>query len=472
MDLTLATATVDRIWGESALPTLVDYIRIPAKSPAYDPDWAAHGHIAEAVDLIASWCRDRDLPEATVEVHELPGLTPVIVIEVPPHGGGDPDDTVLLYGHLDKQPEFTGWRDGLGPWTPVLDGDRLYGRGGADDGYSAFAALSAIEAVHAAGGAHTRLLVLIEACEESGSLDLPAHVDALRDRLGAVSLVVCLDSFAGDYETMWVTTSLRGLLGLDVRVRVLDEGVHSGVAGGAVPSSFRVLRHLLDRVEDSETGDLLLPELYVDIPDERRAEAEAAVAAGLDPLAGLPFAGTTRPEGDDPVDQLLATTWQPAMAVVGIDGAPPRRDAGNVLRPETAVKLSFRLPPTADPEAAAVAVRAALTEHPPHDAVVELGGNECAAGWAAPATAPWLATALADASAATFGAPALFAGVGGIIPFIGMLADRFPEAQFVVTGVLGPGSNAHGPNEFLHVPTARRLSACVAQVLDAHAGRG
>jgi acetylornithine deacetylase/succinyl-diaminopimelate desuccinylase-like protein len=271
---------------------------------------------------------------------------------------------------------------------------------------------------------------------------------------------------------MWVTTSLRGLVGLDVRVRVLDEGVHSGVAGGAVPSSFRVLRRLLERIEDSETGDLLVPELYVDVPDERRLEAEAAIAAGLDPLAGLPFADDTRPEGDDPVELLLATTWQPAMAVVGIEGAPPLDDAGNVLRSETAVKLSFRLPPTADAEAAADALRELLTAEVPYSATVEVTGDEAADGWAASPTAAWLADALAASSAATFGSPALYTGVGGAIPFINMLGERFPDAQFVVTGVLGPGSNAHGPNEFLHVPTARRLSVCVAHALDAHAHRG
>ena len=472
MDLAAATDTVDRIWEDSALAALTDYIRIPAKSPAYDADWVAHGHLADAVELVAAWCRSRDLPGATVEIRELPGRTPVVLVEVPAHGDGDPDDTVLLYGHMDKQPEFTGWREGLGPWTPVLDGDRLYGRGGADDGYSAFAALSAVEAVQAAGGSHCRALVLIEASEESGSPDLPAHVEALGDRLGPVSLVICLDSFTGDYDTLWVTTSLRGLVGLDVRVRVLDEGVHSGVAGGAVPSSFRVLRRLLDRIEDSETGDLLVPELYAEIPAVRRDDAEAAIAAGLDPLAGLPFAGDTRPEGDDPVELLLATTWQPAMAVVGIEGAPPLDDAGNVLRSETAVKLSFRLPPTVDADIAAAALRSILATDPPSGAVIEIGGDEAAAGWAAAPTAPWLATALAESSAATFGAPALYTGVGGAIPFINMLGERFPDAAFVVTGVLGPGSNAHGPNEFLHLPTARRLAVCVAHALYAHTRRG
>jgi acetylornithine deacetylase/succinyl-diaminopimelate desuccinylase-like protein len=471
VDLARAAATVDRIWGESALPALVDYIRIPAKSPAYDPEWEAHGHLAAAVDLVASWCQARKLPGATVEVLELAGRTPVVLVEVPPTGGGPAEETVLLYGHLDKQPELTGWREGLGPWMPVLDGDRLYGRGGADDGYSAFAALSALEAVHEAGGAHTRALVLIEASEESGSPDLPAHLEALAGRLGEVSLIVCLDSFTADYETLWVTTSLRGLVGFDVRVRVLDEGVHSGVAGGAVPSSFRVLRRLLDRLEDAATGEILLPELHVPIPEARRQEAAAAIAAGLDPLAGLPLAGGTRPQHDDPLDLLLATTWGPALAVVGIEGAPPLGDAGNVLRAETAVKLSLRLPPTADPEVAAAVIREALTADPPSEAVVEVGRDEAAAGWAAPPTAPWLAGALAEGSTAAFGHPAQFTGVGGSIPFVESLAERFPEGQFVVTGVLGPESNAHGPNEFLHLPTARRLSACVAHVLDAHARR-
>jgi acetylornithine deacetylase/succinyl-diaminopimelate desuccinylase-like protein len=470
VDLARVAETVDRIWEQSAVPALVDYIRIPAKSPAYDPEWAAHGHLARAVDLIAAWCEARRLPGATVEVLELEGRTPVVLVEVPAREGAG-DDTALLYGHLDKQPELTGWREGLGPWTPVLEGDRLYGRGGADDGYSAFAALSALEAVHDAGGAHTRCLVLIEASEESGSPDLPAHVDALADRLGEVSLVVCLDSFAGDYDTLWVTTSLRGLVGVDLRVRVLAEGVHSGVAGGAVPSSFRILRQLLDRIEDAATGELLLPELHQTIPDERRQEAADVIAAGLDPRAGLPVAGSTRLQLEDPVELLLSTTWRPTLAVVGIEGAPGLTDAGNVLRAETAVKLSFRLPPTVDPGAAAAAVRAILAADSPYDAVVQIDGDEAASGWAAAPTAPWLFDALAEGSAATFGRPALYTGVGGAIPFINMLAERFPAAQFVVTGVLGPGSNAHGPNEFLHLPTARRLAACIAHVLDRHAVR-
>jgi acetylornithine deacetylase/succinyl-diaminopimelate desuccinylase-like protein len=365
---------------------------------------------------------------------------------------------------------MTGWREGLGPWEPVLEGDRLYGRGGADDGYSAFAALSALEAVRAAGGRHRRALVLIEASEESGSPDLPAHLEALGDRLGQVSLVVCLDSFVGDYDALWVTTSLRGLAGIDLRVRVLTEGVHSGVAGGLVPSSFRIARLLLDRIEDPATGELLLADLHVAVPDDRRREAAEVVAAGFDPTQGLPWAGDTGPQHEDPVAQLLATTWAPALAVPGIEGAPAIVDAGNVLRSETGLRLSVRLPPTADADRATRRLVAVLTADPPYDADVRADPHPPAGGWAAPPTAPWLADALSEASTATFGRPALYTGVGGAIPFVGMLGERFPEAQFLVTGVLGPGSNAHGPNEFLHLPTARRVSACVAAALDAHAG--
>ena len=137
-------AFVSERWDRTVVPLLHDYIAIPNVSPGFDPAWAEHGHMQRAVDLIRDWCASRSIDGASVEVHELPGRTPVLLVEVPPGGGGSADDTVLLYGHLDKQPEMHGWRDGLGPWTPVLDGDRLYGRGGADDGYSAFASLAAI----------------------------------------------------------------------------------------------------------------------------------------------------------------------------------------------------------------------------------------------------------------------------------------------------------------------------------------
>jgi acetylornithine deacetylase/succinyl-diaminopimelate desuccinylase-like protein len=397
------------------------------------------------------------------------------LIDVPPtdagESGSDDGDTVMLYGHLDKQPPFTGWREGLGPWEPVQDGDRLYGRGSADDGYSTFSAVAALEAVRAAGGAHRRCVVLIEASEESGSPDLPAHLEALGDKLGVPSLVIALDSWCADYERLWITTSLRGLVDLTLEVQVLTEGVHSGLAGGVVPSSFRILRQLLDRVEDAASGELLLPQLHTNVPDERLRQIAATAPELGDFSDRFPFAGGTRPAHGTTEQLLVARTWRPSLEVTGMEGAPPPAEAGNVLRPSTAVKLSVRIPPTADADVAIDALERRLATDPPYGASVTLRRGSAEAGWHAPPELPWLARAIDRASQATFGQAPRSLGEGGTIPFMGMLGRRFPQAQFVITGVLGPESNAHGPNEFLHLPTVRRVTTAVAHILDAHARR-
>jgi len=476
LDRARVAAHVADAWDRDVVKVLHDYIRIPNVSAAYDPGWAQAGHMDRAVELLRDWClrqRDGELADAVVQVGELPDRSPLLVIDIPAHGlpEGTPDDTVLLYGHLDKQPPFDGWRDGLGPWEPVLEGDRLYGRGAGDDGYSVFAALTAVAAVRAAGGAHHRCLVLIEASEESGSPDLPAHLEALGDQLGTPSLVVALDSGCGDWDHLWVTTSLRGLIDMTLRVEVLTQGVHSGGAGGVVPSTFRVLRHLLDRIEDPATGELTVPELHAEVPELRRHQA-TETAADLGDLADhLPFVSGVRPVVADPVEQLLACTWGPALEVTGLDGAPPTAGAGNVLRPVTAARVSIRVPPVADAKSAAAAVVQRLAADPPYGARVTVEPGVAESGWHAPPDAPWLAEALQAAAAAAFDRPPRAMGDGGTIPFLGMLARRFPEAQFVVTGVLGPDTNAHGPNEFLHLPTARRVTTAVAHVLDTHARR-
>lgn len=472
LDHEATAAHVGQVWDADIVPVLHDYIRIPNVSVAYDRGWAEAGHMARATELLRGWCARRaadGLAGATVEVHEIDGLTPVLLVDVPPTGGGSADRTVLLYGHLDKQPPFEGWRPGLGPWLPVVDGDRLYGRGSADDGYATFSALAALEAVRAGGGSHDRCIVLIEASEESGSPHLPAHLDALGPRLGEPSLVVALDSWCGDWDHLWITTSLRGLVDLRLEVEVLTEGVHSGMAGAVVPSTFRILRRLLSRIEDEETGELLLPELHVDVPEHRRQQI-AATAPGLSDFPSrFPLVPGARLMSEATDELLLARTWRPALEVVGIAGAPPPAEAGNVLRPSTTVKLSVRLPPTADPQRAAAALVRALTTDPPHGARVTVVPGSAEPGWHAPPEAPWLAEAIEAASRAAFGSPHRALGEGGTIPFMGMLGRQFPAAQFVITGVLGPGSNAHGPNEFLHLPTARKVTTAVAHLLDAHA---
>ena len=459
---------VDARWDDAILPALVEYIAIPNESPAFDADWAAAGHMDRAVDLVADWCRAHAVEGQRLEVVRLPGRTPLLLIEIP----GDVDDTVLLYGHLDKQPEMTGWRDDLGPWKPVLEGDRLYGRGGADDGYAAFASLTAIAALREQGVPHARCVILIEASEESGSPDLPAYIEHLGSRIGEPSLVVCLDSGCGDYERLWSTTSLRGLVTATLRVDVLEEGVHSGDASGIVPSSFRVARALLARLDDAATGQVLEASFHAEIPAARRAQAKlAADALGDAVFAKFPFVDGMQP-ADGTLDGLvLARTWQPALSITGVGGVPALEQAGNVLRPHTALKLSLRLPPTVDAEAAAQRLKALLEADPPYGARVEVDLDEPGSGWDAPPLAEWLEVATERASQLHFEQPAVYMGEGGSIPFMGMLGERFPDAQFLITGVLGPASNAHGPNEFLHVPMGKRVTACVAHVLESHAQR-
>ncbi len=472
MDTSTANSFIAKRWADDLTPQLVDYIAIPALSPAFDPDWEASGHLQAAVDHIAGWLRSRPVVGVRrIEIRTLPGRTPLILVEVDPFGPDQStESTVLLYGHLDKQPEMIGWRDDLGPWKPVIENGRLYGRGGADDGYAAYASLTAIEAVQQSNGSHARCVLLIEASEESGSPDLPAHISALADELGEVDLVLCLDSGCVDYETLWLTTSLRGLAGGKLRVQVVTEGIHSGAASGVVPSSFRIVRQLLDRIEDAATGRVLLDSAWTDIPEHRVAEAEALAnelgRGSMEPFAIVPGLELM---SSDPADALLARTWRPALSITGADGLPPTGSSGNVLRPETVVKLSMRLPPTVDPAVAQAELTRVLTDDPPSGALVSFDDPEAAAGWNAPDLAPWLASSLQVASQRAFAKPMQLFGEGGSIPFMGMLGDLFPDAQFVITGVLGPESNAHGPNEFLHLAYAEKLTNCLATVLDAHA---
>ena len=469
LDAASTRSHVAEVWDRDIVPSLSDVSRIPNVSVGFDPGWAEAGHMGRAVELVADWLRSRPIAGATVEVHEIPGRTPVVLVDVPASGATGAGGAVLLYGHLDKQPPLTGWREGLSPWEPVRDGDRLYGRGGADDGYAAFAALAAIEAVRASGGAHRRCLVLIEASEESGSPDLPAHLEQLGHRLTGTTLVIALDSWCWSYDRLWLTTSLRGLLGVELTVEVLSEGVHSGMAGGVVPSSFRVLRRLLDRVEDPDTGRILVDELHVEIPAERLRQIDEVAGDLGDVAATYPLCDGVKLLGRTTAERLRARTWEPCLEVIAADGLPALRDGGNVLRARTTAGLSFRLPPTCDPSTAAAAVERALAASPPHGAVVSAAATTADGGWAAPATEPWLAEALTSASQAAFGKDPRAVGEGGTIPFMGMLGRSLPEAQFVITGVLGPGSNAHGPNEFLHVPMAARVTEAVAHLLDAHA---
>ncbi|TLZ18150.1 MAG: M20/M25/M40 family metallo-hydrolase [Gammaproteobacteria bacterium] len=466
MDLKRLSGSIARTWETSIVERLSAYVRIPNKSPLFDPQWESHGHMEAAVQLMAQWCRAQPLTGMRVEVRRLPGRTPLLLIDVP----GELPGSVLLYGHLDKQPEFTGWLPGLGPWEPVIREGKLYGRGAADDGYAVFSSLTAIAALKEQKVRLPRCLVLIEACEESGSDDLPAHLESLGATLGEPTLVVCLDAECGNYEQLWCTTSLRGNLVGTLRVRVLTEGVHSGMATGIAPTPVRILEQLLARIENPLTGDLLLDELHVSLPRDRRAQAAAAAQVLGDAVAGkLPWAQGVQAVSNDPTELIINSTWRGTLAVTGAEGLPPLGSAGNVLLPELAVKLSLRLPPTCDAARASAAVREALVRDPPYGAQVSFDAGSATGGWNAPALAPWLEASIGRASRALYGRDAVYIGCGGTIPFMGMLGERFPHTQFFITGVLGPHANAHGPNEFLHIGYATQLTACVSLVLADHA---
>ena len=477
LNTTQALAHVSQSWDGDIVQRLSDYIAIPAKSPIFDADWLAHGYLETVVRNTAQWIEAQKLEGLTLEVVRLPGRTPVLFFEVAATRSaqaGVSEQTVLMYGHLDKQPEFSGWRKDLGPWTPKYEDGKLYGRGGADDGYAAYAAIAAIAALKDQKVAHPRILGLIETCEESGSYDLLPYVDALRTRLGDVGLVVCLDSGAGNYDQLWLTNSLRGMASGVLRVDVLTEGVHSGDASGVVPSSFRVLRQVLDRLEDSATGRLLPGIFHCEVPPERLAQARTTADILGDavykrfPWAHYDCGGATQsvlPTTTDPLQALLNRTWMPTLSVTGAEGFPAMRDAGNVLRPFTAFKLSLRLPPLVEAATAVQALKALLEDNAPYQAKVTFESSGGATGWNAPDTAPWFEQALNEASQAHFGAGCGYIGQGGTIPLMNMLSQGFPKAQMMVCGVLGPKSNAHGPNEFLHVPYAKKLTAAVAQVI-------
>jgi len=476
-DAAALEAFIAAAWDERIVPALTEYITVPAKSPAFDARWAEHGHIERVVADAARWVEARGVAGLHLEVVRVPGRTPVIFFDVPATKAGS-RGTVLLYGHLDKQPEFAGWRSDLGPWTPKYEDGRLYGRGGADDGYAVYAAVTAIEALDRQRVPRARCVGLIETSEESGSIDLPAYIEALGPRLGDIALVVCLDSGAGNYEQFWLTTSLRGLASGVLKVEILTEGIHSGDASGLVPGSFRILRHVLERLEDSRTGRLLPESFHCQVPALRVEQARATAAVlGDEVWKRFPWAcgadgAPTLPTTTDRVEALLARTWRPTLSVTGVDGLPGLADAGNVLRPYTAFKLSVRLPPLVDVHQASIALEALLEDNAPYNAKVTFQpdgppGALGATGWNAPEPTPWLAAALDAAALAHFGAPVGYIGQGGTIPLVGMLAAGFPQAQMVVCGVLGPGSNAHGPNEFLHVPYAKKLTAAVAQVIAA-----
>lgn len=453
---------VNDFWDKHILPALSDFVRIPALSVAFDSDWQKNGLLEEALIHVRDWVEAVGLEQCTVERIELEGFPACIWIEIKGSAKGE----VLCYAHYDKQPENDGWSDGLSAWEPIIRDGKLYGRGAADDGYAMFSYIAAIAALQQNGLDYPTTRILFEGAEESGSPGLDAYLAALAPRLGTPDLVCVLDSGCADYERIWCTTSLRGMVGGVLDVSVLTQGVHSGGASGIVPSSFRIARQLLDRIEAVETGEITVADFTAEIPNSRVEQAKQLTTVVDDSAESFPFVDKTKAMTNDVVEQQLNRTWRAFLSVTGADGLPPSDKAGNVLRTHTALKLSLRLPPTVNAQKASELLGTLLTENPPYDATITFTPREAGQGWNAPEEASWLLDAVNSVSQRRFNNDAMFIGEGGSIPLMAMLQKRFPQAQFLVSGVLGPLSNAHGPNEFLHIDVAKALTECVSVTLN------
>ena len=457
-------AAIDARWSGDFLDALQDMVRIPAVSPSFSPDWEADGHIEEIIQYAAEWLRAQNDPDLGVRISRLPGRTPLLIATMP--GSTADAQNVLLYGHLDKQPAGEGWTIPGGAWNPTLNDGYLFGRGSADDVYSLFAMWGAICAAKASGAGYPACTLLLEGSEESSSCDLPAHMDALASVIGQPDLVICLDAFTPNYERLWATSSLRGIVVMDLTVDVLDASTHSGDAGSIVPSPFRILRELLDRVEDATDGSVLLPELTTAVPASVSDVITGMVRDGLTtPMSGFPVLAGVESDQASLFDEFLRRAWSPSVTYAGMDGFPSSKKAASIILPGITVRLSIRTPPDLDPDIAAGALVEAFTKAPPSGARVKVDVIAAEAGWPGTELTDILTTAVTAASERNFGAAAGQFAAGVTIPFVGMLSRRFPAAKVLTIGALGPDSNPHAPDESLNLAAAAKVTACVADIL-------
>ncbi len=460
----LVCAAIARSWKGETLDALKHFVSVPAKSPAFDANWQEHGYLKQVANDAAEFGR-KHFPDALFEVLEEPGRTPCLFFDIPATKT-ESHQNILFYGHLDKQPETQGWSNGREPFKPVIEGHRLYGRGCADDGYSVYTAFTALAALDESGTGRPRALGIIETCEETGDVDLSYWLQKLAPRCGQVGLVLVLDSEAGDYNRLWVTTSFRGNVVVTANVEVLNHGVHSGSASGIVPETFMIMRELLNRFEDSATGEILDPAFHAEIPTSRLLQLRKTADILRDEYkTNFPWVKGVCARFDSTEENMIAQCWKPQLAVIGVDGLPNVADAGNVMRASTALRLSIRIPPHVNPERALASLKKTLSENVPYNARVSFDKASIGRGWDAAPEQAWFAHSIDEASMALFGKPAAYIADGASIPILSVFEETFTGAQFFVTGVLGPNSNAHGPNEMLDLDYVEKLTCAVAHLV-------
>lgn len=458
---------VYQLFEEQTLPGIMDYIRIPNVSPNYDPQWDTNGNQEKAVSFLANWVLSQNLKGLSLSIYKEKKRTPFIYIEVNPSRVSD-KRTVLMYGHFDKQPAYTGWSDGLGPTTPVIKDGKLYGRGSTDDGYALFGIITAIKTCQRINLPLPRIVIIVEGAEESYIEDLNFYLSALKTKIGTPDFIVCLDSGSEDYKRLWLTTSLRGNCAIDLTVKTLKVGMHSGGGTGFVADSYFILRRLLDRIENSDTGEIIIPESKVPLPKNRENEIRRLVTIVKDDyIKNYPFFENTQPIHKELFDLVVNNTWQSTLAITGADGFPEASTAGNVLRPFSSVRLSFRFPPGVDTQKVGESIVEILSKDPPYNAIVEAKLLSFGNGWNLDEKnySNQLKIVLNNASKRYFNNETEAFGEGGSIPFVQTFNQAYPNADLAVMGVAGPGSSIHGPDENLDLEFCRKFICCIAHML-------
>jgi len=460
MDYEKTLKDAKKDFDENILPGLQDFVRIDNLSPDFDPEWETNMKAENAGNHLINWAMKQGVKGMKAELVKEKGRTHLVFIEIESQGI---DKTVLLYGHYDKQPPLGEWDEGLAPTKPVIKNGLLYGRGASDDGYALFAIVESVKLIQLQNKKHGRILITIESGEESGSPDLVYYLKKLSDRIKEPDLMICMDSGCKDYSTLWMTTSLRGVCAVECEVECLQESVHSGTGSGIAPDSFTVLRQLFDRLDDAKTSKVLAP-LHVEIPPYRLEDAQkladyAKEKAVTDLVKLLP---NVKPLTEDYKEIILNNTWRPTVVVTGMTGFPAAEGAGNVLRAKTKAKISIRLPPTFDHKESEKIIADILTKDPPYNSKITVKIINSGNGWAAKDLHPALKKSFSASSQFLFGRDYFNCGEGGSIPFISELAELFPKCEILVTGVLGPGSNAHCLNECLNLDYTTKMIVALA----------
>lgn len=441
---------VESEFTNNALPSFKTFLTIENCTPAYDPDWDKNGLLKSAASHLKAYAlKSSGVQGLNAILSSDEGKTPFLLVTVDSTSGDG--KSILLYGHFDKQPPNSGWSQGLGPYLPVEKDGYLYGRGSADDGYAFYAMLTIIKALQNFNIPHPKFVIILEGSEESGSIDLPIYIEEYQQFIGQPDLILALDSGIIDYNRIWLTSSLRGVVSCDLTVKTLTKGVHSGKGSGIAPESFMIIRKLLSKLEDYNDQSRM-KDFEVEIPDSEKTKISKAVEVmGDDWCSKIPILPGMKLLGDTPTDRLINWTWKPALTVAGARGIPNVKDAGNVLRPYTTLYLSIRTPPTFDGILNGKKILEDITNQTPFNSTVLIENYEAFNGSLIKEPSDNLKSQIDNLAKNYISGGMAQIPVGISIPFTTIFSQYFPKSQILVTGCAGVDSNAHGPNERLNL---------------------